>query len=492
MTSVPSGLSLSRRLLLRQWGALAAGLAVAPLLAACGAATTATVTTSATASTTQAAAAATTTSAASKAAGATTASAAPTPVTAHRDPVSGKGVTLEHWQNWSSPANLDSVGKAFDMFQKDHPAVGLTAQGYNQDKFVARVAGGDSPDSVTIRFVAPNATKGLYQALDDRISKSSIIKRDDFSDAQFKQVQWKGKTWGIPALENGPRSALVYNVDLFRAAGIDTAKPPTTWEDVAAVSQQLTKVQGDQITQLGFDPLSSMGMEGFLDIYGQGYGVQWYDYATDTLHLNDQGLVDAVNWVSSQYKVITPARYDAFRKVYGQWDGKTSGFDGQKEAMVLQGYWTPGNVTKPGQQVKILSAFYPTKSGRKMMLTGGWSLQILTGSKNTDQAFSWLEFLTTTPPNQLLLDETGLMLYTKKFAKEGKFDQIPDLDWFLQAVGQADVNINIPNNPIYDQIDSNYRAGLVKVRNAQAEPKAMLDDLQTRMQALLNQTLGKS
>ena len=84
------------------------------------------------------------------------------------------------------------------------------------------------------------------------------------------------------------------------------------------------------------------------------------------------------------------------------------------------------------------------------------------------------------------------MLYTKKFAKEGKFDQIPDLDWFLQAVGQADVNINIPNNPIYDQIDTNYRAGLVKVRNAQAEPKAMLDDLQTRMQALLNQTLGKS
>ena len=416
----------------------------------------------------------------------------PTPVTAHINPVSGKGVVLEHWQNWGGPDTLGPVGKVFGMFQTDHPSVGLNAQGYDASKFLTDVASGTPPDVVTIRYVAPNAQKGLYQALDDRIAKSTIIKRSDFADAQFQQVQWKGKTWGIPAMENGPRSAMILDVQLFQQAGLDPQKPPTTWQDVSTMSEQLTKLQGNDITQLGFDPLSSMGAEGFLDVYGEGFGVEWYDYATDTLHLNAQGMVDAVDWIAQEYKQIDPTRFTAFRKVYGEWDGKTSGFDNQKEAMIIQGYWTANGVKKYGKGFPIAPAFFPTNIGKKLMLTGGWSLQVPTGSKASDQAFSWIEFLTTTPANQLLLDETGLMLYTKKFAKEGKFDQIPGLSWFLDAVGQADKNINIPNDPIYDQIDSNYRAGLVKVRDSKTTSKAMLDDLQSRMQALLNQTLGKS
>ena len=486
--------ALSRRDLLRRCVALSAGLAVAPLVAACGA----------TASSTSA-----TTSAGSKAAGSTSAAqassagsaaraagpaATPTPVFAHRDPVGGKGVVLEHWQNWSGYDTLVALGKVFDVFQKDHPDIGLNAQGYNQDKFVAQVAAGTSPDSVTIRYVAPNAQKGLYQALDDRISKSAVIKKDDFTDAQFKQVQWKGKTWGVPALENGPRAALVYNKQLWQAAGLDPAKPPTTWDDMADYAQKLTKYSGDQIDQLGFDPLSSMGHEGYLDVYGEGYGTHWYDYSTDTLHLNDQGLIDATDWIAQPSKEIRFARWQTFRKTYGEWDGKKSGFDNGKEAMIIQGDWTPGGVKQNGPSVSqnIGTAFFPTKINQKLMLTGGWSLQIPTGSKRADQAFAWFEYLTTVPAIQMWLDGTGLVVYTKSFAKDGKYADIPGLSWFLDAPSKADRNITIPNNPIYDQIDKEYNAGLAKVREGKIAPKDMLDDLQTRMQAALNQALGKS
>ncbi|CZF86643.1 ABC transporter substrate-binding protein [Grimontia marina] len=60
----------------------------------------------------------------------------------------------------------------------------------------------------------------------------------DFYPALMENGQAEGKTWGIPF----QRSTIVayYNKDMFRAAGLDPEKPPTTWNELVEVSKKLT------------------------------------------------------------------------------------------------------------------------------------------------------------------------------------------------------------------------------------------------------------
>jgi len=59
----------------------------------------------------------------------------------------------------------------------------------------------------------------------------------------------KGKTWGIPF----QRSTIVmyYNKDAFKEAGLDPAKPPATWDEMAAMGKKLLKKSGDQVSRWG-------------------------------------------------------------------------------------------------------------------------------------------------------------------------------------------------------------------------------------------------
>lgn len=62
---------------------------------------------------------------------------------------------------------------------------------------------------------------------------------DGFYPALMANGQIEGKTWGIPF----QRSTIVayYNKDMFRAAGLDPEKAPTTWDEMVSMGKALTK-----------------------------------------------------------------------------------------------------------------------------------------------------------------------------------------------------------------------------------------------------------
>ena len=62
---------------------------------------------------------------------------------------------------------------------------------------------------------------------------------DGFYPALMANGQIEGKTWGIPF----QRSTIVayYNKDMFRAAGLDPEKAPTTWDEMISMGKALTK-----------------------------------------------------------------------------------------------------------------------------------------------------------------------------------------------------------------------------------------------------------
>lgn len=61
---------------------------------------------------------------------------------------------------------------------------------------------------------------------------------NSFYPALMANGQVEGKTWGVPF----QRSTIVayYNKDMFRAAGLDPEKAPTTWDELVAMGKSLT------------------------------------------------------------------------------------------------------------------------------------------------------------------------------------------------------------------------------------------------------------
>ncbi|PTW59859.1 carbohydrate ABC transporter substrate-binding protein (CUT1 family) [Breoghania corrubedonensis] len=75
----------------------------------------------------------------------------------------------------------------------------------------------------------------------DDVAKTDADKQwlKSFYPALMANGQIDGKTWGVPF----QRSTIVmyYNKDMFREAGLDPEKAPTTWEEMVADAKTLTK-----------------------------------------------------------------------------------------------------------------------------------------------------------------------------------------------------------------------------------------------------------
>jgi sn-glycerol 3-phosphate transport system substrate-binding protein len=86
--------------------------------------------------------------------------------------------------------------------------------------------------------------------LNDFVADSEIGIDPDQLFPSFRQaVQYAGVVQAIPI--HGCPGGLLYNREIFRAAGLSDEDAPTTWEEVEALALQFTERDGDQITQWG-------------------------------------------------------------------------------------------------------------------------------------------------------------------------------------------------------------------------------------------------
>ena len=133
--------------------------------------------------------------------------------------------TVVFWQ--FSP--LETVQPIVDKFHAENPDVVVRLEQLTwqtgREKIVAAIASGNPPDLCELgsTFLPGLVADSTLLDLTDRVAdlKSSLLGWD--------VVQYRGRAYAIPWLL-GTR-ALYLNGDLFRRAGLDPLKPPTTWAD---------------------------------------------------------------------------------------------------------------------------------------------------------------------------------------------------------------------------------------------------------------------
>ena len=155
-------------------------------------------------------------------------------------------VTITFWNGFtaSDQPKLEAVVKQFnDTHANTQVAMDIMPWDTEYQKLIPSWTTGGDPDMAVIGYnlIPQYAESGLLLPLDDLYQNGLDPKK--FSAGSMNGMQYKGINYGAPMLSFG--YLLFYNKDMFKAAGLDPEKPPTTWAEWQSDNAALTKVNAD-------------------------------------------------------------------------------------------------------------------------------------------------------------------------------------------------------------------------------------------------------
>jgi len=327
--------------------------------------------------------------------------AAATPIVARRataqTPVTVKYMTW--W--WAEKGRNDAwrgIVKKFHDAQKD---IRIQEVGFPYSEFFQRVttqlAGGrlDADvlsfyDELGIRLIKT----GALAPVDDVVQKLGIQEKLDKTVHQF--VTAGGKLYGLLGV-NVPY-ALIYNRDLYQAAGV--TKAPTSQEEYIQVAKRLTK----RPDQFGHAARSTMpeqnGWWSDISHWVMGYNGQWVKAKKP--QLTEAPVINAIKAYKRLYDESMPQGADASTYRRMAWEGKIAQYiDNSANIGILKS----GN---PAIYPKIFTAPPPWENHRAINIPN--YVGIYAGSPQRQAAAAFLEFVYR-PENFQQLMEAALDIY---------------------------------------------------------------------------------
>lgn len=210
---------------------------------------------------------------------------------------------------------------------------------------------------------------------------------DSFYKAFMLNSQTGGKTWGVPF----QRSTIVmyYNKEMFKEAGLDPNKPPTTWAEMADAARKLTKKDASgKVTTYGVQIPSSGFPYWLFQALAIQNGVALANDAGNAVKFNDPKVIEALEyWVDLTKQGVHPPGIV-------EWGTTPKDFFEKKVAMM---WTTTGNLTNVKNNAKFDFgvAMLPAKM-QKGSPTGGGNFYIFKKSSPAQQeaAFKFIQWMT--------------------------------------------------------------------------------------------------
>ncbi len=324
----------------------------------------------------------------------------------------GGPAEITFWQSQFEPYQQKWFKTYVDKFNASQSEVKVKYQVVPgdtwQQKLKAAQAAGTQPDVATTNYggIPAGVANGQFAELDGLLPDKAW---SDIKSNVGGFVQVGGKHYAYPMLVE-PSTVLYYRTDLVKAAGLDPATPPKTWDELLTWAEKLTqgKVKGMSIASVAPDlGWSSWGLQynacGHLPINDDWSAANAKDPCYTKLFEFYQTLFQK-GWIPQQPKVGYP---DA--TPYGQ---------GQV-AMMANGSWAVGQLkqTFPAMIKNTAVAPFPSVDGDPSKPTatlGGWTLTVDAKSKHKEAAAKFIEYLLAGDP-AIMADffrQSGFSKYT--------------------------------------------------------------------------------
>jgi multiple sugar transport system substrate-binding protein len=293
------------------------------------------------------------------------------------DPAAISGdVTLGQWE--SSPAEGTALKSALDAFATAYPKIKVTQTtipGDYRAAMVTKFGASDVPDLfyVNAEYAPEWMSNGFLQPLDDYIQRQAFDTSKFFPD-YASIFQQDGVTYGLP--KDGNTIAMAVNTDLV-------PNPPTTMDELVQVAQSLkgnSKIKAPMCLNPALD-------RGLAFLYAQGGSLLSDDGTTATI--DSPASKTAVQWYMDLFK---NGLGETNTQLGDGWCGEALGKG--DVAIAFEGGWLKGAMDAfPDTKWKFVEM--PTgSSGQKVTINYTAAYSIGTDSKNKDQAWVLMQYLT--------------------------------------------------------------------------------------------------
>ncbi|HEY3079354.1 MAG TPA: hypothetical protein VGM69_05555 [Chloroflexota bacterium] len=406
-------------------------------------------------------------------------------------PVKSGMKAVEWWWPWSGGltglqtlANLATdFNNTHDKFQvKALPVDGAWGGG----KLLTTIAAGNPPSVQTGGVGGDLWLAGGAITLDDYLKASKVIQLPDIFETNLAGGQFKGKQYGFPQIECFLRGQLCVNKALFEQKGRSAGtlqETPVDLDTLYGWAKDITVLESSgAIKTLGFHPLDAEA-EYFGGYWMAAYGHKFYDDASNKYILDHETMVEMLTTIQKFADIAGAEKLTGFVKAYGTWtQSPTAMMPSGVEAMNVNGYWAPGELTKSAPGKSFAFGWMPvpaSRKGTKIAQTGGHNSAIPKGAPNADEGFQIIEYLNTPKAMDIVFDTTGWLGSSKSYVAKANVGKYPGLDFYTRAAKDATVTFGTIFNPIGGFVGDQWNVAVEAVNYKKLTPKDAAKQMQS-------------
>lgn len=311
-------------------------------------------------------------------------------------------IEITFWHGMMA-TSVPALTQLINEFEKSHPNIKINAQTIpNGDagiqKLMTALHSKTTPDVSWIYadymedLVKSDAIYPMQHFIE---GKNGMTKEDlaDIYPSLLIYASWKGTLYSMPM--EATNLALIYNKDMFKAAGLDPEKPPQTWEELYSYSKKLTldKNNDGKFEQVGFFvPVfpSSGSRNGWMVwqyrpfIWQAGGEIIEADQSK-VLFDNEAGVKALTLW----QKLFKEQKLSSFTSDYDM------AFVSKQLAMAMDGPWSLPRYKELMKNLNWSFAPLPAGPSQKATIVGGEYLAIFKESKHPDEAWEFVKWITS-------------------------------------------------------------------------------------------------
>ncbi|MGO4198641.1 sugar ABC transporter substrate-binding protein [Rhizobium sp. YAF28] len=295
----------------------------------------------------------------------------------------------EKIEMWVRTGIGDAFKRVVEAYNASHENQVVTTEvpfGELVQKYATAIAGGQAPDALSMDLIYNPAFAAAGQLEDLTDWAKSLPYFNSLSPSHVKLGTYQDKIYGLPL--SVETSVFAWNKDLYKKAGLDPEKAPTTWEEIEANAEKIRKL-GDDTYGFYFSGGGCGGCMIFTFtplVWGAGADILSEDSKTATL--DTPQMRKAVGFYRDMVKKdLVPASAAS--------DNGTSflSFTNGKIGQQSLGAFAIGTLVTQYPDINFGVTLIPSVDGKTSSFAGGDNFVITKGTKKIDAVKEFLEYI---------------------------------------------------------------------------------------------------
>jgi multiple sugar transport system substrate-binding protein len=413
-------------------------------------------------------------------------------------------VIVQYWEKWTGFEGeaMDAVVADFNASQTNIWVERLTVSDIAR-KMMLATAGGNPPDVAGLwsHYVPIYAEKGALTPLDRMVEEAGMA-ADDYLPLMWELCRHRDFHWALPSTPAS--TALHWNKDMFREAGLDPEQPPRSLEELDRMAEQLTVVEVERagrparvrfteltpderashdftLIQLGYAP-SEPGW--WNSMWGYWFGGQLWDGDRRITAVTPEN-VQALTWYRGYADKYGLKNLQNLGSSFGNFSSPQNAFLSGKVAMVLQGVWMYNFIDKYAPRIAWGAAPFPSVDPARWPAVSIAECDVLVipkGARHAREAFAFMRYVNSQPAME------KLCLGQRKFSPRRQVSEAflrahpnPYIQVFMDLAASPQVRA-VPRLTVWNEYDEELRIACDRTFLGLARPEEALQEAQRRVQ----------